>query len=117
MRSPVKFFTNPKQMVQILQPLQIVSNFHNLKCKDNLHHDDGKPKTGTKTLHHHVGRDLSSNIERKEDSQSDIVFDRARTLGGHVQIFLEVEEFGISDVCAVEEGEACTFVNTCYMCE
>lgn len=78
-----------------------------MRCKEGLQHDDGKPKTGTKTLHHHVGRDLGRDIEREEDGERDVVFDGAGTLGGHVQVPLEVEEFGISDVRAVEERQPC----------
>jgi len=35
-------------------------------------HDEGDPECGTSALHHHVGRDLSQDVEGEEDGQCNL---------------------------------------------
>lgn len=85
------------QMVQIAHAL----DFRLAACQlpnqsvDNLHHDDCQPETGTEALHHHVGWDLSRDIEGKEDSQGIVVL---KGRSWDVQIREKIEELCISDV-------------------
>lgn len=56
---------------------------------------------------HHVGRDLSRNIEWKEDGQSNIVVE---ALGIYSKVLAQVEEASISNVGPIEEGQAADLV-------
>jgi hypothetical protein len=81
-------------------------------------HDEGDPKCGTSTLHHHVTRDFCEYVEGEEDSQSNLIivsisYNRVsgyhsthvvvQTL--HVKGLLKPGKTGISNVCAVEERQ------------
>jgi hypothetical protein len=70
-----------------------------------LQHNDSEPKAWSKTFHHHVGWDLSGDIEWEEDGQRNIVLDSLWAFPRHAQVLLKTEEFGISNVCTIQKGK------------
>lgn len=93
------------QMVQIAQPLRTLALREAIVVQAHLHHDNSEPQTGTEPLHHHIGWNLSHNVEWKEDGEGMVVLDDIRSFERHVQILLQTKEFGITDIRAVQEGK------------
>ena len=89
--------------MQILHVLHAVSSQIQLIYDGNLHHDYGEPDARTQTFHHHVGWNLCSDVEGEEYGECGIVSKSFWTCSRHMKILLEVEEFSISNIGAVQE--------------
>jgi hypothetical protein len=83
-RRPAKLCTKPIQIVQILQPLEnVLERLNSVKGRKYRQHNDSKPKTRTQAFHHHIGWDLSSNVEGEEDGKSGVVLEGTGAFGRH----------------------------------
>lgn len=63
-------------------------------------HDDGQEDTRAQPLEQDIGQGFETGVRDEEDGQTGIVL-----AVRHVEISLQAVDFGIADVCAVEEGD------------
>jgi len=64
-------------------------------------HDEGEPDGGASALHHHVGRDLGSDVEREQDGQAVVVLQSME-----LEILLQMVKTCIANVGAVQKAQA-----------